>query len=326
METSTQVPKPRTSSQISVFYVVQGDRGEDVSHPNLFLLPVEQRDAKRFTLGYLKARLALLGDFHWRFRVAKAGPNKGFAWHDLCGDDAPVPMQSATSVFAKLLRLDSLRVVVPKGFAPKVGGARRNEKPRKAVSARKQPNMGSKDDGQGLFVEFSCEPTFPEQQQVQKKKEDDFSDHPSLKGLKGDARAMKRIELRRERERQRQEEKVEELRKRDTDARKLQEDFDRLARVLNGKIQQWSGPEGNPKNIRALLGSLHTILWENAKWQPVSVLVRPQDVKKAYYKAMLVVHPDKIKGDAPPEVKFIAQRCFHSLKTQYVKFEQRELS
>lgn len=54
--------------------------------------------------------------------------------------------------------------------------------------------------------------------------------------------------------------------------------------------------EGKKNNIRALLCSMHTILWTDAKWQKCEMhqLVSATDVKKAYRKACLAVHPDKV--------------------------------
>lgn len=54
--------------------------------------------------------------------------------------------------------------------------------------------------------------------------------------------------------------------------------------------------EGKKNNIRALLCSMHMVLWEDAKWQKCEMhqLVTPADVKKAYRKACLAVHPDKV--------------------------------
>jgi len=59
------------------------------------------------------------------------------------------------------------------------------------------------------------------------------------------------------------------------------------------KIMEWT--EGKQRNIRALLCSLHTVLWEGTKWQEVGMhqLVSHSDVKKMYRKACLAVHPDK---------------------------------
>ena len=56
---------------------------------------------------------------------------------------------------------------------------------------------------------------------------------------------------------------------------------------------EWT--EGKQRNIRALLCSLHSVLWPGAKWQEVGMhqLVNHADVKKMYRKACLAVHPDK---------------------------------
>lgn len=55
--------------------------------------------------------------------------------------------------------------------------------------------------------------------------------------------------------------------------------------------------EGKERNIRALLSTMHTVLWEGeTRWKPVGMadLVTPEQVKKVYRKAVLVVHPDKV--------------------------------
>lgn len=56
--------------------------------------------------------------------------------------------------------------------------------------------------------------------------------------------------------------------------------------------------EGKERNIRALLSTMHTVLWEGeTRWKPVGMadLVTPEQVKKVYRKAVLVVHPDKVR-------------------------------
>lgn len=61
------------------------------------------------------------------------------------------------------------------------------------------------------------------------------------------------------------------------------------------KIAEWT--EGKKGNLRALLCSLHTVLWPEAdRWQRCEMhqLVTTADVKKAYRKACLAVHPDKV--------------------------------
>lgn len=61
------------------------------------------------------------------------------------------------------------------------------------------------------------------------------------------------------------------------------------------KIAEWT--DGKKGNLRALLCSMHTVLWPEAdRWQRCEMhqLVTAADVKKAYRKACLAVHPDKV--------------------------------
>jgi len=61
------------------------------------------------------------------------------------------------------------------------------------------------------------------------------------------------------------------------------------------QVHDWI--EGKERNIRALLCSLHTVLWEGEdKWQEPGMhqLVTADQVKKVYRKAVLSVHPDKV--------------------------------
>lgn len=69
-----------------------------------------------------------------------------------------------------------------------------------------------------------------------------------------------------------------------------------LVNLLSLKIETVRQTEGKKNNIRALLCSMHMVLWEDAKWQKceMHLLVTPTDVKKAYRKACLAVHPDKV--------------------------------
>lgn len=61
-------------------------------------------------------------------------------------------------------------------------------------------------------------------------------------------------------------------------------------------------------NIRALLSTVHTVLWEGSGWTPPGMtdLVEAGKVKRQYMKVNLIIHPDKVSqgrregsGDAP---------------------------
>ncbi|KAJ7335293.1 hypothetical protein JRQ81_013234 [Phrynocephalus forsythii] len=90
---------------------------------------------------------------------------------------------------------------------------------------------------------------------------------------------------------------------------------------LKLKILDWI--EGKERNIRALLSTLHTVLWEGeTKWKPVGMadLVTPDQVKKYYRKAVLVVHPDKATGQ--PYEQY-AKMIFMELNDAWSEFENQ---
>ncbi|XP_066298486.1 cyclin-G-associated kinase-like isoform X2 [Branchiostoma lanceolatum] len=87
------------------------------------------------------------------------------------------------------------------------------------------------------------------------------------------------------------------------------------------KILDWI--EGKEGNIRALLSSLHTVLWEGEhRWKEVGMhqLVQPDQVKKYYRKACLSVHPDK-HVDKPTEE--MAKLIFFELNAAWAEFEEQ---
>ncbi|GFN87115.1 cyclin-g-associated kinase-like, partial [Plakobranchus ocellatus] len=86
------------------------------------------------------------------------------------------------------------------------------------------------------------------------------------------------------------------------------------------KVMEWSS--GKEKNIRALLCSLGSVLWDGeARWKPVGMheLVTPEQVKKVWRKAVLSVHPDKLNDD-PNQA--LARMIFMELNDAWAKFEE----
>lgn len=85
------------------------------------------------------------------------------------------------------------------------------------------------------------------------------------------------------------------------------------------KVAEWT--EGKKGNLRALLCSMHTVLWPEAdRWQRCEMhqLVTAADVKKAYRKACLAVHPDKQAGT---DNENIAKLIFMELNNAWSTFE-----
>ncbi|XP_026101452.1 cyclin-G-associated kinase-like isoform X4 [Carassius auratus] len=132
-----------------------------------------------------------------------------------------------------------------------------------------------------------------------KVKEDDFEDLLSTQGFgsKTDKKMPRTIaEMRRQ---------------------ELSRDMDPL------KLQIFDWIEGKERNIRALLSTLHTVLWEGeTRWRPVNMadLVTPDQVKKVYRKAVLVVHPDKATGQ--PYEQY-AKMIFMELSDAWSEFENQ---
>ncbi|XP_062180529.1 uncharacterized protein LOC133884934 isoform X2 [Phragmites australis] len=112
---------------------------------------------------------------------------------------------------------------------------------------------------------------------------------------------------------------------RDLLAQREQAEKHRLSEFLDPEIKRWSnGKEGN---LRALLSTLQYILGADSGWQPVPLtdLITAAAVKKAYRKATLCVHPDKLQQrGATIKQKYICEKVFDLLKDAWNKFNSEE--
>ncbi|KAK4274787.1 hypothetical protein QN277_017963 [Acacia crassicarpa] len=112
---------------------------------------------------------------------------------------------------------------------------------------------------------------------------------------------------------------------RDRLVQKEQEERNRVAEGLDGDVKRWSsGKEGN---LRALLSTLQYILGPDSGWQPIHLtdIVNTRAVKKAYRKATLFVHPDKLQQrGASIQQKYICEKVFDLLKEAWNKFNMEE--
>ncbi|KAH9882505.1 hypothetical protein J1614_000741 [Plenodomus biglobosus] len=94
-----------------------------------------------------------------------------------------------------------------------------------------------------------------------------------------------------------------------------------LTDQVDAKLIAWKGTKSD--NLRALLGSLDKVLWEDAGWKKVSMgdLVMPNKVKIIYMKAIAKVHPDKISQTATTEQRMISAAVFATLNEAWDKFK-----
>lgn len=107
--------------------------------------------------------------------------------------------------------------------------------------------------------------------------------------------------------------------------KKEQAERSRIADNLDADIKRWSsGKEGN---LRALLSTLQYILGPESGWQSVSLteIITTSAVKKAYRKATLCVHPDKLQQrGASIQQKYICEKVFDLLKAAWNRFNSEE--
>ncbi|CAL5388047.1 unnamed protein product [Camellia sinensis] len=82
---------------------------------------------------------------------------------------------------------------------------------------------------------------------------------------------------------------------RDLLAQREQAERNRLAEALDAEVKRWSN--GKEVNLRALHSTLQYILGPDSGWQriPLAEVITSAAVKKAYRKATLCVHPDKLQ-------------------------------
>ncbi|KAK6939479.1 hypothetical protein RJ641_029010 [Dillenia turbinata] len=112
---------------------------------------------------------------------------------------------------------------------------------------------------------------------------------------------------------------------RDLLAQKEQAERNRLAESLDAEVKRWAS--GKERNLCALLSTLQYILSPNSGWQPISLtdLITADAVKKAYRRATLCVHPDKLQQrGASIQQKYICEKVFDLLKDAWNKFSSEE--
>ncbi|KAG6695847.1 hypothetical protein I3843_09G115200 [Carya illinoinensis] len=91
-------------------------------------------------------------------------------------------------------------------------------------------------------------------------------------------------------------------------------------------IRLWSA--GKETNIKLLISKLHQILWPDSGWQaiPLTSLTDSSQVKKAYQKARLCLHPDKLqqRGATLPQ-KYVAEKAFSILQNAWAAFISQDV-
>jgi len=109
-------------------------------------------------------------------------------------------------------------------------------------------------------------------------------------------------------------------RKKDKEA----EEGDESRKKLQGVVAKWATNNGEKRNVRTLLSTLHTIItWTSWKHLNLGDVMEAKKVKLHYRKAMVIVHPDK-NSSFNSDQKYLGQRAFECLNEAYNEFETKE--
>ncbi|KAJ5794686.1 Ubiquitin-associated/translation elongation factor EF1B N-terminal eukaryote [Penicillium paradoxum] len=113
---------------------------------------------------------------------------------------------------------------------------------------------------------------------------------------------------------------VSRLRQANEAAERADEEKFALSESVDARIATWRS--GKQDNLRALLGSLDSVLWPESGWKKIGLaeLVLPNKVKIQYMKGISKVHPDKIPTTATTEQRMIAGSVFGTLNEAWDKF------
>ncbi|KAA1084133.1 hypothetical protein PGT21_018688 [Puccinia graminis f. sp. tritici] len=91
--------------------------------------------------------------------------------------------------------------------------------------------------------------------------------------------------------------------------------------AVDERIGAWKN--GKENNLRALIASLDSVLWDQLNWKKVSMaeLLTESQVKVKYVRAISKVHPDKIPKDATVAQQMIAKSVFAVLNEAWIAMQ-----
>ena len=96
--------------------------------------------------------------------------------------------------------------------------------------------------------------------------------------------------------------------------------------AMGPKLEAWV--KKGKGNIRLYLATVQDVLWEGHTWKTISLpdLVAPAQVKKAWMKVLVNIHPDKVqqRGGTTTQ-RFVADKVFHVMLDAYSSFASKEL-
>ncbi|KAK9765694.1 auxilin-like clathrin-binding protein required for normal clathrin function [Basidiobolus ranarum] len=116
-------------------------------------------------------------------------------------------------------------------------------------------------------------------------------------------------------------EAVSRLRAQDRFAEQEEEEKLRINDMVEDRLNQWKSNKVG--NLRAMIASLDSILWQELNWKPCGLqdLIQPNQVKSKYMRAIAKLHPDKLSTNESVEHKLLASGIFSTLNEAWDQFK-----
>eukprot|EP00938_MAST-03A_sp_MAST-3A-sp1_P004455 g4455.t1 len=333
-----------------------GDEGDDISHPNAYFVPKKK---KVLTHQEIERHFPFQREkFYFRYRTA--GQSKGeYVWVDVNDPNKNVPMYYGR-VFLKVLRLESTKndydfvekedgddeeedvddfVMVEEDNDESLGVKKIKPRLKRRGTTEEMMNFMNDDN---ISVDDEEEEEDDDDDDDDDEDDDEDEDdvlngntssggmvsvndlqnafdsmiHPNPKYTNGPIVPEAKVE-----------DKIADV-KRNLDAHDAQLDAVQDERSRNqAKLDNWSTETGGQiKNIRALLSTMHTVLYKGARWKEVGMsdLLTARDIQKQFLKAMRVVHTDKLPKHATPKDIAIAEIIYNALIKAKKTFDEKE--
>lgn len=322
-----------------VMYTLQSDNSKEF---NGFIARAENQE---LTVGDVKSQFPVKGTFYMRFKTVLQEENPPVTvWLDGLDDLAPVPSFN-NSIMVKALKIppfDSEQVPrkiykhFAKNFEVRVGEHK--------VLERKQSDLIGEFSHHGKHAErsHSAHPNFADfnkfAEPVSNKPYDPMAEFLSTqpRGQASNPRpgatqpytdptdGLSTEQLKkREQDRitQKVNKKTEEVQKIWKEEQTLRTEKQDAEKEFSDKLNNWETRNHQKNNIRALLATMHNVLWKDSGWEPVGPgdLITNGQVKSAYVKSLNIIHPDKHQND-PPSVRYISERVFSAVNEAFKKF------
>lgn len=93
------------------------------------------------------------------------------------------------------------------------------------------------------------------------------------------------------------------------------------------RLQAWSTDNGGHlKNVRALLSTIHTVMFERSRWKEIGMsdVLTAKDVARQYRNAMRAFHTDRLPKDATAEEIAIAETIYNAVQKAKKIFDKKE--